>query len=282
MSLNVDWTGAYKMNEIKELGDFPGSNTIRIGWSYPAHGQFGANAAWWPVDGEYSPTGPLIDPWGRRVQGYCDKGIHLDPNNGPQRGSQYGSILGGEIVPCQDVGGYVIKPGHSFQPYTWSMAPSLTFGEGTLTMTALVDAGFGRIYADRMKQWHDRYNTSYESLSQNIPMYAAGYRLGQAEYRAYFDGDFIKLREVGIRYQLPSGVAERIGADRAAIAFSGRELANLYTGHQGLGYPVTAKDLNTPPMMPLDPETGRGAEGDGGHRSYPPLSSFSIRFDLTF
>jgi hypothetical protein len=40
--------------------------------------------------------------------------------------------------------------------------------------------------------------------------------------------------------------------------------------------------MNWPQANILDVDFGRSAEGDGGHRSDPPVSTFILRFDLTF
>ena len=87
-----------------------------------------------------------------------------------------------------------------------------------------------------------------------------------------------------MRYQLPDAVASKIGAERASLGFSGRELAILWwknNGNLGLG-PVSAEAMNMPPSVSIDPEFGRGTLGDGGHRTLPAPTSFHLRLDVTF
>jgi hypothetical protein len=285
ISFSLDFNGSYTINEIMELGNFPGNNTVRIGWTYPSHGQFGNDERYKVVRAELSPTGPYVDPYGRRIQPYCDAGVSLDPSGAPaSAASQYGVVLGGQIVPCQNVGGYLITPGNAYAPYNWSIMPTLTLGRGALTVNAKVDGAYGRTAGDRMKLWHHRYNTAYGTILQDDPLYYAGYRLNQWAQLAYYSADFWKLREVGVRYELPESVAGRIGADRASIGFSGRELATLWWrdgGALGLG-PTSPQAMNMPASVSIDPEFGRGTLGDGGHRTLPAPTSFHIRLDVSF
>ena len=284
LAFSIDWNGSYTINEIKDLGAFPGNETVRIGWTYPSHGQFGSGESQKVVRAEFSPTGPIVDPYGRRIQAYCDAGVHLNPAGGDPRQSQYGVNLGGDVVPCQNVSGYLITPGIAYAPYNWSIMPTLSLGGGALQINSKFDGAYGRTGNDRMKLWHHRYNTAYGAVTQDDPLYFAGYRLNQWAQQAYYDGDFWKLREVGVRYQLPESVAARIGADRAAIGFSGRELALLWWdggGALGLGT-VSPEAMNMPPSVGIDPEFGRGTLGDGGHRTLPAPTSFHVRLEVTF
>jgi hypothetical protein len=286
LSFAIDWSGSYTINEIKELGEFPGDNTIKIGWTYPSHGQFGGQEAYKFVHAEYDPNGTIVDPYGRRITAYCDKGVLLDPAGGDPRTSQYGVNMGGEVVPCSQVGGYPITPGIAYAPYNWSVMPTLTLGSGALQINAKVDASYGRTAGDRLKLWHHRYNSAYGSLTQDNPLYFAGYTYAGNQWAqmAYSSSDFWKLREVGVRYELPEAVAAHFGAARASIGFSGRELATLWWrdgGALGLG-PVSPKAFDMPPSVSVDPEFGRPTLGDGGHRTLPPHSSFHLRIDVTF
>jgi hypothetical protein len=233
LTFGVDLNGSYTMNEIKELGGFPGSSTIKIGWTYPPHGQFGTQEQTKLVYAEYDPNGPIVDPWGRRIQAYCDAGVFLGPEGESPRGSQYGANVGGEVVPCQQAGGYEITPGIAFAPYNFSITPNLALAGSALRIHAKFDGSYGRTGNDRMSLWHDRYNTSYGSVTQDNPLYSAAYRINQFAQRAYFNGDFWKLREVGVRYELPATVAGLVGASRAAIGLSGRELATVWWKDNG-------------------------------------------------
>jgi hypothetical protein len=66
---------------------------------------------------------------------------------------------------------------------------------------------------------------------------------------------FAKLREVSVTYTLPSDLAERVGASRASVSFSGRNLMT-FTGYKGmeveaqfLGSGFNAFEQNNVPML---------------------------------
>jgi TonB-dependent starch-binding outer membrane protein SusC len=279
ISFSLDLTGAYKMNEITDIGEFPGNNTVKIGLPYPN----GRSAQYWVMRAEYSPTGSITDPYNRLIQAYCDKGILLDPDpKANPRTSKYGVTTGGEIVPCQQVGGYQIHSGPAFTPWTWTVNPTLSLAQGMLTIRTMFDAAYGAIGHDDMKLWHHRYNTAWGSVTMNDPRYVAGYRLERWSSMGHYKKDYWKLREVGVRYQFPDGWPQRFGASRAALSFSGRELALLWSSDEGTGIFPSMKDLNHPVSTILDPDYGRSADGDGGHRADPPSTSFHIRLDVTF
>ena len=282
VSFGIDFSGAYTINEIKELGAFPGNNTVKIGWTYPSHGQFGAAEDQKVVRAEYDPNGKLTDPFGRRITAYCDAGVYLGPA-GTDDPLKYGLNLGGAEVPCAATSN-PITPGIAFSPYNWSIMPTLSLGGGALQINAKFDGAYGRVAGDRLKYWHHRYNTSYGSVTRDDPLYNAIYATRNASQLAYTQADFWKLREVGVRYQLPDALAARIGAERASLGFAGRELALLWWnggGALGLG-PTSPEAMNMPPSVSVDPEFGRGTLGDAGHRTNPPPSSFQLRLDVTF
>jgi TonB-linked SusC/RagA family outer membrane protein len=86
-----------------------------------------------------------------------------------------------------------------------------------------------------------------------VPMVADNTALG------FFDMGFAKLREISTTYSLPAALTRRIGAARAAITVSGRNLATLWTAQKyvfgervldpetraGSGPGDTASELNT-------------------------------------
>jgi hypothetical protein len=95
----------------------------------------------------------------------------------------------------------------------------------------------------------------------------------------YFDGDYWKLREISTRYAVPESLARRIGADRASLAFSMREVAILWMAADRLGIDAGGKSPN-PGQRPLDPEMGR-ANGNGC-RAAPPSTTAHVTLNVTF
>jgi len=286
LEFGIDFNAALTRNEIMSLGDFPGEDEVKVGFTFPGPGQFGSRERYSFVSAKFSDAGTLVDPYGRKIEAFCDQGVSLDPNNPiPVAGSQYGVITGGATVPCSDITGEIIVGGkYAYAPWNFSIMPNITLGGGALRISTKFDGQYGKRGNDRMKLWHHIYNTDIGTITQDDPLYYASYRLSRSAQYAYFDADFWKLREVSVRYQLPESVASRIGADRASIGFSGRELAVLWwDGGGALGLDALAPQaMQRPASVAIDPEHGRGQLGNGGHRTSPGPSSFHLRLDVTF
>ena len=146
-------------------------------------------------------------------------------------------------------------------------------------ITALVDGQYGGIGQDQMSLWHHRYNTAYGMLLRDDPMYFYGYALDQWATMEWYKRDFWKLRDLGVRYQLPDMWAGHIGAKRAALTFTASEIAVLWASNTGTGVFPSQKAENWPQSTILDVDFGRSAEGDGGHRSDPPIDRKSTRLN---
>jgi hypothetical protein len=94
-----------------------------------------------------------------------------------------------------------------------------------------------------------------------------------SQFNCYFDQDFWKLREVGLRYNLPQGLVAPMGAERASLAFSARNVMTLWQAQKRInGHVVT------------DPENGNPNNITGGGNFYaqPPLSSVNMTLRVTF
>jgi len=81
-------------------------------------------------------------------------------------------------------------------------------------------------------------------------------------------GDFWKLREVSVRYDLPDFIMTRIGASRGSLTVSGRNLG-VWTDYTG-----------------MDPEINWNGSGDNFGISefltQPPVRYYTVRLNLTF
>ena len=278
LSFSVDFQGAYTMNEIKELGSFPGNNNIRIGWPYPNEDE-----NHYVLDAAYDPNGPYQDRYGRKISGYCDAGRVVDvPGADPNdRRGQYGVVLGGPRVSCTEVGGWPMLAGPAFHPYTWSVAPRLTLFDNTFDVHLLLDGAYGAMKDDDNQLWGERYNNSYDARCSCYPPHVVGKTLRTEFTEGFFEGDFWKLREIGVRYSLPESLVQRIGADRASLSFSAREVAILWMKDDELGIDAGGTSPNPRPH-PLDPEVGRIETGGSGCRVTPPLTSTHVTLNVTF
>src|SRR5690606_9065109 len=78
-SLDLALSGDHAANEIKDLGTYPGSTTLRGGYPYPAIG-----TSTWIVDADWDDESSIRTAYGQGVSGLCDPGVPLGPT--PQHG----------------------------------------------------------------------------------------------------------------------------------------------------------------------------------------------------
>ena len=88
---------------------------------------------------------------------------------------------------------------------------------------------------------------------------------GDGRYGAAPDYGFIKFREAGARYTIPTSLADRIGASRASFAVSGRELG-LWRRESSIWNSA----------MTGDPET------TDTNRIIPPPTRWTAELNVTF
>jgi hypothetical protein len=270
-TLSMDFQGAHTANEIKDLGDFPGDNEIRIGYPYPNE-----TDDHYILDAAYDPNGDRRDMFGRSIQAFCDAGVVLDGST--NYNGQYGVVLGGPRVPCAEVRHHILA-GQGFPSYTWSVSPRVTLLDNMFQFHMLFDGQYGVMKSDDTQAWHDRYNSSYDKRCQCDPAFVVGDQYRSYFTQGFFPGDFWKLREIGLRYNAPESMAAMIGAERASLSFSARELAILWQKQDHVGIDRGGNTGNPRPHV-LDPEIGRN--GGAGHRVTPPLSSLHVTLNVTF
>ena len=107
---------------------------------------------------------------------------------------------------------------------------------------------------------------------QNDPIYMGYFRVTE-NGPTYHKGGFAKLREVSLVYVIPNAIAESIGATRATIGLGVRNLAILWEAQKSVF-----------DVQIIDQEMKRGNEQYQGESSgdFPPLSSWTLRLNLTF
>ncbi len=268
--------GAHTMNEVKELGSFPGSNAIRLGIPYP-----NVQDDHYILDAAYDPSGPYKDLWGRKISAFCDAGMVVGGGDQADKRGQYGVVLGGPRVSCKDVGGYPLTAGPAFPTYTWSVGPRFTLFENMIDVSLLFDAAYGIMKRDDNQYWGERYNNSYDTRCSCNPAHAVGRSTKTRYSMGFFDGDFWKWREASVGVRIPESMAQMIGAERASLAFSMRELAILWMADDELGIDAGGESGNPRPH-PLDPEMGRATAGGSGCRASPPSTSAHVTLKVTF
>ena len=267
-SFGLDVTGSYTMNEIMELGDFPGTNEIKIGWSYPALTP--QRSGHWVVSAEFVPEaqGNYVNSYGDWVRAFCDSGRPLGPT------PQHGRMRGGEPVLCSEFD--ASKPvawGPSFFTTRFSVTPTITLFNGTLQMHALADGGYGKFAPEGDALWAHRYDNSKVSRTQDDPTFVAWDALGSWDGSSHYDADFWKLREVGIRYLVPESLSSRIGAENASLILSAREVGIIWR-----------RQATTLAGIQLaDPEMGYSNNLTGSvQKTTPPLSRMTVEARVSF
>jgi hypothetical protein len=93
-------------------------------------------------------------------------------------------------------------------------------------------------------------------------------------YQGRFDASFWRLREISARYQLPSSLVSRTGADRASVSLSARNLWFLWRrqkedlGGSWISDPENVGALSQAPNI--------------GLQQVPSISSFALTLRVSF
>jgi TonB-dependent starch-binding outer membrane protein SusC len=274
-SFSLDLSGDYTNNEIKDLGDYPGTTSIRIGYPYP--NQIEGDLV---VSAQFDPSAPVAgnftNAFGRVITAMCDSGVSLAPDPSAPDAGKYGLMPGGTPLPCSQIPDRNIFAGRAFATHSFSVAPRIGLLGEQLQIYALAEGQYGRTGEDDGHLWGHNYNNSAVSRAEDDPIWVASNRVngtGDSWTQSYFNADFWKLREVGARYNLPQGWVQRTGAERASVAFSARNLWTIWVAQKEIfGLPVT------------DPEFGNPAAIDGGgnFRAQPPAVNLNVTLRVTF
>ena len=272
LAFKVDFTADHTENEIKDLGSYPGTNNIRIGFPYPNY----VNRLV-VTDAAYSPTGTITDLWNQRIAANCEAGIPLGA------GPKYGWLRGGASVPCASVNpGATLLFGPTYYTYRYSVGPQISLFNNALQLNALAEGAYGA--TNREGDSSFTYSTAYSARTERDPAFVAAKRLGGAAALQYYDAGFWKLREVAVRYNLPESLTGRIGADRASLAVSGRGLWTIWVAQATLCRPASPAGGPVPCVGELvtDPELRNSQQGGANFYLSPPTSSVSATLRVTF
>ena len=187
-----------------------------------------------------------------------------------------GLEMGGIPVPCDDAP--FIHLGDT-QP-TWHTSVASTFTLFTnWTLYAQVDARGGHNqFHDAMAANHTTYVSTLCSNLQDDPICMAQRQVNRGPLGVY-NATFARLRDLSLGYDLPFGLAQRLGMDRASVRLGWRNVALLYFPGQNVGKILGIKDLVRTP----DPEMSQSQEFTGEvHRGMPPLSQLTMSVRASF
>jgi TonB-linked SusC/RagA family outer membrane protein len=267
LTFAVDLTGSHVDNEIKSLGSFAGNNNIKVGYPYPNY-----THRYWIESAEWNAAGLKTNAYNQRLIAMCDSGVRVAgaPDSPASAKLQYGLLRGGTPVDCEKKDTERVLTGRAFFTYRFGISPRLTLFDNALQLHVLADGAYGKANQDT-KDAGFRYDNQRISRTEDDPVWVAGDRYGTSQVWGFYDASFWKLREVGLRYQLPQSVTDLVGANRASISFSGRELGELWRAQShNWGAVMTDGELSDP------------SQGGSNYRVMPPLTSLNVELRVTF
>lgn len=165
----------------------------------------------------------------------------------------------------------------------WPNAEQTLFTTVTLFRNVQVSALFDRVAGADLLNVTRAFRTPFVDNGNGLDAYGREYAFRQVEstpeqqamierqyYGAFLEsGDYIKFRELNVRYALPRSLTSRVGANAASLTLSGRNLK-------------TWTDFSI-----LDPEMDVQGSRDNFIRnnfagSFPPLRTFWLGLDVSF
>ena len=253
-SLDLGANLSYTMNELKDLGGRQPTSDFREGFPYPAR------ASDIIVSAE-------LDQFGQPTNLMCDAGT-ADMR------------IGGPTVPCSEIDNeYELLLGPTFSPWTWSVDATVTLFQD-LQLYGMVDGEAGAWYNDfnlSCRHTYCGFTNARKALLRDDPIYVASvwdWNQFPTDERYQFNlpNDYIKLRELGLRYNLPESLVGRAGADRASVSLSARELWYLWRKDDDLA------GVHSPSPEVADP----ASTTQFALFQWPPLTSLQATVRVTF
>ncbi|HUP51229.1 MAG TPA: SusC/RagA family TonB-linked outer membrane protein [Longimicrobiales bacterium] len=266
-SFDLGGAFTYTMNEIKDLGGREPTTALRLGHPWP--NLTSARL----VSGEFSTV------TGLPTNLMCEAGVSMAPDSSdPAQTAIYGWNPGGGAVDCATVRDVRILTGPTFSPWTWSLNGTMSWGN--VQVFGLVDAEHGRwLNPFDVTCRHDYcgFPNSRESMQGDDPLFVASSRFWAVyptdrRYAFDIDASYIRLREVGARYQLPENMVARVGAERASFSVAARNLWYLWKAQDELG------GAKVPSPEIVNPTN----EGAFSLFQWPPLSTVEATLRVTF
>ena len=268
-SLDIGGQLSYTMNEIKDLGGRNPTNSLRLGYPWPNE------TTTFIEDAAFLPGTSLPDP----ASLMCDMGVSMAPDpNDPDQLARYGWEPGGPVVPCGDTRDHNLLMGTNFSPWHWSA--NATVGWRDLQVFALVDAEHGRWLNDfNISCRHDYcgFANSYAAKTREDPIFVQSSTFwfafpSDSRMWADYDASYIRLREVGLRYQIPQSLLDVTRVDRASFSISARNLGYLWRKQEDVsGVPIPSPEIANPQ-----------SEDAFSLFQWPPLTSIEASLRVSF
>ncbi len=191
-------------------------------------------------------------------------------------GSTYGVDFGGAPVPCDQAPRLVW--GGTDPTRLLNVTPTVTIFDD-IRVSANFDAQWGHWMAhDYLTARYTSHPSAKAVWLQDDPLAMAYIGVTRNGF-GFAQAGFLKLREISLSYNVPTSIAEQIGASAANIRVGARNVARLWLQQEVAGDPR----LKYPELI-SDPEIGRsnyifGGEDGGG---WPPVPQWTVRLGVTF
>lgn len=181
-----------------------------------------------------------------------------------------GMEMGGPAVPCSEAP--LVFYGRA-EP-KWTFALTNSFRYGPVTLTGVVDAKGGHLFNPDYLSGHNQWS-SERVIRQDDPIWMALRQYGARGAQVFADGDFITLRELTLRFDLPRALNSRLGLSSGGITFTGHNVSTLWM-KQGRDVDFGGRIWSPEIQSPANNYAGVNMGGQ------PPGSRASVRLDVTF
>ena len=184
-----------------------------------------------------------------------------------------GQESGGPALPCADAGR--VFWGQTEPKWVVNLGSTWTFFQDWTVSANIAAQGGHWMASDYLGARHTTFPSSEMVFLQDNPIGLSYVQLGRSPL-TFHEAGFAKLREVSLRYRLPTALVAKIGADRASFILGARNLANLWFAGK---CPPTE-----PRVCAADPEMNRPNEDYWGEAagSMPPVRRYTIGFTTSF
>jgi TonB-linked SusC/RagA family outer membrane protein len=212
-----------------------------------------------------------IDEDGNVIEALCDGGtgpLGRSPGGDPMPCGQAPRVFGGEGSP------------------TWLLGINSTMTlMRNLSLYARVEGNGGHLgFNSEMRAAHN-IEITREVLCRCVPIVQAT-RQFENNVMGIYEAGFVRLREAGVTYTVPTSWAARIGATGGSVSLAGRNLMMLWTAEHGFSTPrdgrVDARD-GLGGQWTWDPELrSTGSVQADFQTVMPPLASATLTVRLSF
>jgi len=178
--------------------------------------------------------------------------------------------MGGAAVPCADAPQVFFGPGDP----TWQvhLNSAWTLVEDWRLSFTLDAQGGNYLNGDYIAGQNTRH--AEKTIKQDDPLWQ-GFRLFSRDGPTIYRGDFLKLREVSLRYTIPPAFLGRLGASSASIVGSLYNIATLWAldRETRFGQYIWDQEMQAPNFEYM-------GQVPGG--TPPPMSRATVRVNFTF